>query len=357
MAQAKKLTSGSWRVQATKFINGKRVVRSFTVNPKDTLNDSRRAKTLAEKLAREWQLSQESEQIFSISVGKALDDYINDRTKVLSPRTIYDYKRLIPYFDDIKHIPVNEVKSATVQPLINEWSISVSKKTILNRIGFLLSALDYAGSETKFKLTYPQAIKNEVVAPDIEDVKMLLSNASDQMRAVIEIAAFGSLRRGEVAALKQKDILRDMCAIYVHSDIVQTDNGFFYKDFPKTSGSTRTVQLPKFIIDDIPTSEDPESFVFNLNPNQISSNFQHLRNKLGLKCSFHSLRHFAASFRTDIGIPQKYVEEVGGWKNDSQVLKRVYDNTLTSSRKKYTAMANKYIEDNFKTDYQRKACD
>ena len=68
---------------------------------------------------------------------------------------------------------------------------------------------------------------------------------------------------------------------------------------------------------------------------------------LGFSFSFHSLRHFAASFRSDLGIPRKYIEEVGRWESGSSVLDRVYDNTLESSRKKYTQMANTYIEDNF----------
>lgn len=40
------------------------------------------------------------------------------------------------------------------------------------------------------------------------------------------------------------------------------------------------------------------------------------------------------------------IEEVGRWKN-SNVLKKVYDNTLNSSRKKYTQIANKFIEEKF----------
>lgn len=353
MAKAIKLPSGAWRTQANKKINGKLIRKSFTVHPKECGNDSKKAKALSELKAREWTLNAEDEEN-NCTVEYALKLYIKDREKVLSPRTIYDYKRYIPLFESILYIHVSDIKTSDIQPIINEWSISITKKTIQTRISFLLSALDYAGCDKKFKLRYPQPKPANVVSPDVDDVKMLLDNASDIMKPVIGVAAFGSLRRGEIAALKQKDVSRDMCTIYVHADVVQTDNGFIYKDFPKTSGSNRCVQLPKFIIDSFPTCEDPESFVFGLNPNQITSNFQHLRDKLGLKCSFHSLRHYAASFRTDIGIPQKYVEEVGGWKNESTILKRVYDNTLTSSRKKYTQIANNYIEDTFKEQYKKK---
>ena len=60
------------------------------------------------------------------------------------------------------------------------------------------------------------------------------------------------------------------------------------------------------------------------------------------------MRHFAASFRTDLGIPKKYVQEIGGWADsNSGVFDRVYDNTMESSRKKYTQITNRFIENTF----------
>ncbi len=136
--------------------------------------------------------------------------------------------------------------------------------------------------------------------------------------------------------------------------MIQTENGIIYEDMPKTSGSIRTVQLPRSVIDAIPVSDDPEAFVFDYTINMVTSDFTRLRNKCGLECSFHSLRKYSASFRSDLKIPQKYIEEVGGWKDNSAVLKNVYDNTLASSRKKYTEIANKFIDKNF-DDLIRKA--
>jgi integrase len=79
----------------------------------------------------------------------------------------------------------------------------------------------------------------------------------------------------------------------------------------------------------------------------MTDRFRRLSYKLGFNYTLHSLRHFAASFRSDIGIPRKYIEEVGGWENGSAILQRVYDNSLDSSRKKYTQMTNNFIEENF----------
>lgn len=348
MALAKKLPSGSFRTQVTKYINGKRVVKSFTVSPQETRGDWRKAKQQSELLAREWQLAHDYDETFSKPVRDALEEYIEDRSQVLSPRTIYDYRKLIPFFGSVLDVPVDDMATPQVQALINEWSVSISEKTIRNRISFLLSALDYAGNDKRFKLRYPQKRVRKVLAPDVQDVQRLLDNAPADLLPILCLAAFGSLRRGEIAALKQMDISRDMNTVTVHADMVKTGDGYVYKDLPKTAGSIRTIELPKKIIGLLPVSDDPGAYVFGVNPNMISHKYDNLKRRCGISTTFHSLRHFAASFRSDLGVPRKYIEEVGGWREGSRVMVEVYDNTLTSTRKKYTQMTNKYIEDNFK---------
>ncbi len=352
MATAKKLPSGAWRTQACRYINGKKVMKSFTVHPKETGGDSRKAKTQSEKFAREWQLEVEDQEVYGVTIKEAMGNYIKDREKVLSPSTITNYKRLIPLFDPLSNILVNDIKTSDIQALVNEWSISIKAKTIKNRISFLLSVLDYAECDKKFKIRYPKSTSKEIKAPDTEDIQMLINNAQDDFKPVLYLAAFGALRRGEIAALKQKDISRDMSTVYVHADIVIKDKTWVYKPFPKNA-QAGTVDLPKWIIDALPYSNDPEAFLFDINPCMISHRYETLCKKLGFDYNFHSLRHYAASFRTDIGIPKKYIEETERWKTGSTVLERVYDNTLSSSRKKYTQLVNKFIDENFKEGFRK----
>lgn len=346
MASARKLPSGAYQTRVTKVINGKKITKCFTVHPKQFKNDARKAKDQSELLARQWRMSAEDSEIYGLKVEDALNKFIQDRSKVLSPSTITNYKRFLPLFNSISKILVDDIKTSDIQPLINEWSISVRTKTIQNRISFLLTALDYAECDKRFRLRYPQNASKTITAPDTEDVKMLLDNAPEDLKPILYLAAFGALRRGEIAGLRQKDISRDMCSVTVCGDMVLDDNNWVYKPFPKNA-ICGTIQLPKNVIESLPYSEDPDAYVFNMNPNMISHRYDNLRKKLGFDFNFHSLRHYAASFRTDLGIPKKYVEETGRWKSGSAVLDRVYDNTLTSSRKKYTQIANRFIEDTF----------
>lgn len=347
MASAKKLPSGAWRTQAKKKINGKNVCRSFTVHPRETGGDSRKAKALSELQAREWQISLESSETYGQTVKEAMEAYIKDRSKVLSPSTIRGYNEIVSTFMSIHNIYINDLKTSDLQQLINEWSLSLITKTIHNRISFLMSCLDYAEIGKKFRLRYPKNNSKVIKSPDAEDVQMLISNARDELKPILCLAAFGALRRGEIPALKEKDISRDMCTVYVHADMVNDGKKWIYKPFTKNS-EEGVVQLPKFVIDILPKKDDPEAFLFDLTPDQISHRYNRLRRKIGFNYNFHSLRHFAASFRSDIGIPKKYVEEAGRWKSGSQVVGRIYDNPLDDSRKKYTRMTNDYLVDNFK---------
>ena len=219
MADAKRLPSGSWRCRAKKVINGQSVTKSFTVSPDEFGGDprtaSKKAKDKAELMAREWQLSQQKALRESDILSDALIKYIDDRSKVVSPVTVKTYKAYIRYFDEIKDMYVSDIDTPIVQRLINDMALDVSPKTIKSRIGFLLSVLDYAGNDRKFKLRYPQAVKRELTTPDHDDILRLIRESDDILKPVICLAAFGTLRRGEIAALKQSDISRDMRMVSV----------------------------------------------------------------------------------------------------------------------------------------------
>lgn len=354
MASAKKQASGAYRTQAAKIINGKKVVKSFTVHPKDVGGDARLAKKQSEYLAREWQLQSDTTRVNSLTVKEAVEGYIADKSKILSPSTIRGYKLVLGAFVDLWDVYISDIETPQIQRIINDWAMDLKTKTIRNRVALLLAVLDYSGIDKKFKVRYPQNNSKKVTTPDLDDVQMLINNSKGDLTSIIYLAAFGSLRRGEIGGLREKDISRDMLTITVNGDMVLSDDGWVYKDIPKTEGSRRTINLPRFVIESIPKKDNPGEFIYDITPAAMSDRFKRLADKLQLPYTLHSLRHFAASFRTDIGIPRKYVQEVGGWVDESAIFARTYDNAMESSRRKYTKLANKFIEDNFKPDSNQK---
>lgn len=358
MAKAKKLPSGSWRTLESKKINGVMVRRSFTVSPNEFPGDpreaSKKARNLSELRARMWKDELEDFASGNITVKIALDKYINDRSNVLSPSTLRSYKLMLPSLAPLYSMSALQVCTEDIQRLVNDMALDVKMKTIKNRIGLLISALDYANNHTKFKIRYPEDDSKKVESPQTDEIYCFLANCSGEMQLAVALAAFGSLRRSEICALKYGDISRDMNLISIHAALVLGENGYVYKNFTKTKGSTRSVELPSFVLDLIPLGRPNDFIISELTPAAISDRFERLAKKLHIDASFHSLRHFAASFRSDLGIPKKYIEELGGWAPGSSILPEHYDDTIASSRRKFTRIANNYLEENFSEIFQTK---
>lgn len=350
MAAVEKLPSGNWRGVGYIRVGGKRYRKSFTVSP-DEEGSSLKAKKKALFLAEQWERETgRSASPLDISVRKAVENYVDSRTAVLSPSTMAVYKRMkgqLGAYPALMELRVSDVSTPDIQNVINAMAITLSTKTIKNRITFLISCLEYAGNEKKFKLAFPRSVPPDVRVPDAGEVSRLLRESSGELKIAIALAAFGTLRRGEICALTYSDILRDLRSVSVTKDKVETpEGGYVVKQIPKTAGSVRTVRLPAEVINLIPQGDPGDEIIANT-PSGVSHGFERLAKKLGINCAFHDLRHYSASFRSDLGIPAKYIEEVGGWVGESRVLQEVYDNPLAESRKKYTDIANQYIVDTF----------
>ena len=295
MATPKKLPSGNWRIQVFSHFdsNGKRVYKSFT--------DKDKKKVV--RMAHEFQDNKDEYHDTELTIAKALDDYISSKEGVLSPSTIREYRRMqAKAYDSIGTMYVSRVTSKDLQYFVSDLSRTRSPKTVRNIYSLLLATLSMH-TDKRYKVTLPQKEHIEYATPDDAEVNILLDNASDKLKLCIYLSAIGTLRRGEICALKFSDINYDINAIYIHADMVQDKNKeWVYKPIPKNNSSVRRVILPKQIIDMIGKG-NPDDYVIGWVPGQITHRFIYLRNKLGLKCRFHDLRHYSATIRMYMGIP------------------------------------------------------
>ena len=130
MPTAKKLPSGSWRCQVYSHTEEmlqpdgstkqKRIYKSFTSDVKGP-----KGKRIAEKLATEWAEEKENAiKIEDITFGKAVDNYIESRTPVLSPLTITGYKQMRKNnLKLLSSINIRDLKQKDIQDAINHEAI------------------------------------------------------------------------------------------------------------------------------------------------------------------------------------------------------------------------------------------
>jgi len=122
MAKAKKLPSGSWRVQVFHYkdVDGKRHYMSFTASTKRE----------AEFLAAQWAATGKTEpQHEDITLYEAITRYINSKRNVLSPSTLRGYEGMQRnYFKTIGRAQLKSLDNTTLQIWISDLSKHLSSQ-------------------------------------------------------------------------------------------------------------------------------------------------------------------------------------------------------------------------------------
>lgn len=345
MATAKKLPSGSWRIRVFSHYEiredgtKKPVYESFT-----SKDPSRAGKRECERMAAEWAASKRSRQASETTVQEAVRQYIDLKEHVLSPATVRSYETYLrARMDDIRLYTLGGLTAQNVQGWVNALSVSYSPKYVRNVYGLFTAAIEFNGIQLPFRVTLPA--KQEFLAhvPCDEEVQVLIGYLSgpprDKRDAVsrrelltaIMLAAFGSLRRGEICALTAEDF--HGCHVSVTKDMVQNKNyAWVIKATPKTSASNRVVEFPRAVIDQIPLPDHGR--IMKAHPEQITNRFRRAVKSCGadIPFRFHDLRHYYVSIAHALGIPDAYVMEMGGWQTE-YVMKHVYRSTLSDRKR------------------------
>lgn len=335
MATAKKLPSGSWRVRVFSYkdSSGVKHYESFTADTKQE----------AEMMAAQFSNSIDKKRTSDITVKEAVNNYLEANKNVLSPSTILNYTKDAKRFESIGHLKVRRLTSNDIQLFISELSGNgLAPKTIKNTYGLLKSSLKFSGLKCDFSIHLPKAQKKKKNAPENEEIMTLYTSAPKELQIAIMLASHHSLRRGEISGLKYKDLTGNV--LYIHSDMVDSLDGWVHKEIPKTDSSNRNVYLDDEEVELIGAGR-PEDYIVPLTPGAIDMRFHRLKKSLGLEhIRFHDLRVYFASISAVMGIPEVYTAHQGGWREGSVVLKQHYQKTIASIDEGYAKKMNEYFK-------------
>lgn len=342
MATARKLPSGSWRcrVYSHTDTDGRKVYKSFTC-----ADPSQKGKRICEREAAAWAANREAQQSPALmTFGAAAEEYIALRESVLSPTTVNSYRQIKKrYLITITPLQITHVTSKHVQRIINEYSKELSPKTIRNIYGFINVVLKEYRPDFAFRVKLPKKKSSDQYIPSDADVKRLIGAAKGTpMELPILLAAFGPMRRGEIAALRAENI--DGCTVHVCENmvkkIVNKENTWIIKQ-PKSAAGDRYIQFPAFVSE---LWKGKTGRICELCPDTITKNFIQLLDKTGLPhFRFHDLRHYSASIQHAMGVPDQYIMLRGGWGTD-RTLKSVYRHSLPDQAKEQNEKINRYFE-------------
>lgn len=330
MPTAKKLPSGAYRVQV--MVDGHRV----SVTDEDPKVAAAKAMAIKAKM----QEAQKSPR--SMTVGEAIDRYIESKDTVLSPSTVAGYKRIrANALQGLMDIKLPDLTREKVQREINKMAKEKSPKTIRNAHGLLTAALAEYKPEMTLRTTLPQKQRYEAKIPTTGEITKILACAEGtEMELPILLAVWLGLRASEIRGITWDCINGDILTI--KQAIVEGENGAVLKG-TKTYSGTRNLILPEHIkklIDQLPHNGN---FLVSLSGQALYKRFSRICEKAGVQhFRFHDLRHTNASVMLALGIPDKYAMERMGHATNN-MLKTVYQHTMSAEQEKISERINDYF--------------
>lgn len=256
------------------------------------------------------------------------NSYVESRTNVVSPSTVRTYKIKINQLSDrFKAKNIYDIDQEDVQREINLFSVGHAPKTTKSLHGFIASVLHEYRPNLSLHTKLPMAKTKSEYEPNSNEIKAILNEVKYTSYSIpFQLGVLG-LRRGEICALALDDLNGN--ELHIHKTVVY-DGKWITKDTPKTETSNRTIYLPESLVEEIKVA----GCIYNNHPNALNKAIHRVQKRLGIQeFKFHALRSYFASYCHALGIPDKDIMSMGGWKTDS-VMKSVYRKSMEESRQK-----------------------
>ena len=316
----------------------------------------------------------------SITVGELVSRYIEIDCADIARSTATGYRGMLrrniaPYIGDI---PLDDLTEEDVQKWVTSMASSYARSTTCNSLRLLRGSLKYGLRKkwvTENVALWAKVPKNEDAdygrpnsLTNRERIRVLNTlNASIDIPAMLaaKIALYTGLRRGELCALKWKNVDFASSTIRVEAAIGHTDNEFYLKG-PKSISSRRAIpNCPKDLMEDLTNRKenmksecanlgvefDEELFVLGypdgsfLKPPRVNDAWRSLAKALKLHgilnrntVTFHDLRHSFATYAVSNGIDPRTLASLMGHSKASMTLDR-----YASADPKATASAMKTL--------------
>lgn len=336
MARAKKLPSGTWRVLVYdgKDNNGKRKYISFTAPTAKEAN----------YLAAEYQLKRKKTEIpENMTVGEAIDRYIELKDNILSPSTTATYRKIKRnQLQPLMPIPLAKLTQEIVQKAINDEAKTHAPKTVISAHGLLSAVLKEFHPSFILHTRLPQKIKYIPSIPTIEEITKIMSGVKGtEIEIPVLMALWLGMRMSEIRGLRWNNVYPDY--ILITEAIVDADNIAITKT-TKSFAGTRKIMLSDYLKELLKKQPHTSEYVITLTGQTIYKRFIKMLEKNNLRhFRFHDLRHANASIMLRLNIPDKYAMERLGHATN-KTLKNIYQHTMDDETISISNDVNHFFE-------------
>lgn len=337
LPKPQKLPSGTWRCQV--MVDGKRV-SVVAETPGEA-----QAKAVALKAG----LIEQTKRVSSLTVGEAIDRYIESKDAVLSPSTIAGYKRIrANALQDIMSVKLSELTQERIQRSVNAMAKDKSSKSVRNAHGLLSAALSVYRPDMMLRTTMPQKKRSAIGVPSDEEIEKIISVVvGTEMELPVLLAMWLGLRVSEIIGLTWESVEGNV--LHVKAAIVDGENGPVEKG-TKTYSGNRRIRLSQYLINLIAAQPRTSDHIVQLSRRAIGGRFDTICKTAGIPhYRFHDLRHTNASVMLALGIPDKYAMERMGHATNN-MLKTVYQHTMRDKQDQVSDVVDDYFLKKLHTD-------
>jgi len=299
------MASGKWRAQIMK--DGKRV--SITADTEKEYYIKARAIKAG--------LIEQKKAAPKMTVGQAVDEYIESKDKILSPSTIKGYKSIRE--NRFQAYMKKDIRSGiNWQKAINEEAATLKGKTLSNAWHLVLASLTAQGVEAP-DVALPRIVKAERPWLDYEQIQVFLKAIEGKDCELPALLALHGLRRSELLALTADKVDLEKRLIRVEGAEVYNDAGqIVAKDQNKTASSRRVVHIVIPRLEELLQGKTGK--LITTKPNTSYVQINKVCEAAGLPLvGVHGLRHSFASLAYHLGWSEAATMREGGWSNSKTV--------------------------------------
>ena len=295
-------SSGKWRAQLMQ--DGKRI----------SITAPTEAEYYAKARAIKAGLIEAEKQEKKVTVGQAIDEYIDSKDRILSPSTVKSYKSIRA--NRFQAYMAKDIRGGiNWQKAINEeLAGEIGAKSVRNAWSLIEAAITAQGVELP-TVTLPRKVNAERPWLDYEQIEVFLKAIRGKKCELACLLALHSLRMSEILALKHDSLDGD--TIKVRGAVVINDAGeYVFKPQNKTAKSRRDVPVMIPRPKELWPAGDPQ-FQKHAAINEMVGS---ICEKAGLpKITMHSLRHSMASLCWHLRIDTMTTCRLGGWSSPTVV--------------------------------------
>lgn len=255
-----------------------------------------------------------------MTLETAIEKFIKDNDKVLSPSTIKAYKsmartRFVAY-------QKRDISSINYQRMINDEATEVSAKTLSNAYRLVSASLHHVGAEVPV-VKLPKIAKAQRPWLDYEQIEIFMAAIKDKPIEMAALLALNGLRRSELFHLTADDVDLQNHIIHVRgASVYNADGQFVAKETNKNASSTRDVHI---VIPRLETLlKGVSGALVTVQPNTPYIEINRVCKAVGLpQVGVHGLRHSYISLCFHLGWDIQTVMREGGYSN-FQTVNNVY---------------------------------